>query len=160
MRRIVVLGPGGAGKSVFAGRLGAALDLPVVELDQHFWSPELEPLSPERWKTVQIGLAAGAGGAGWIMDGDLGPYDVLAPRLARADTVIVLDLPPWLCAWRALRRSPQWRLDFWRWLLTWRRRHRPGILQAIAEHAGGAELLVLRSPRQVDAVVRAAETGA
>jgi hypothetical protein len=142
-----VLGAGGAGKSVLAGALGAGLGLPVIELDLHFWSAELEPLAPDEWRAVQVELAAGHA---WIMDGDLGPYDVLAPRLARADTVIVFDLPKWRCAGRALRRSRQWRLDFWRWLLTWRRRYRPQILRAVAEHAPDAELLVLRSPRQVD----------
>ena len=145
-----MLGPGGAGKSSLAVTLGAARGLPVVELDRHFWSADLEPLSPERWRAVQTELAAGDT---WIMDGDLGPYDVLAPRLARADTVIVLDLSPWRCAARALRRSPQWRLDFWRWLLTWRRRYRPLVLRAVAQHAPTAELLVLRTPRQVDDLV-------
>jgi adenylate kinase family enzyme len=33
MRR--VLGRGGAGESTLASRLGAALDLPVIELDEH-----------------------------------------------------------------------------------------------------------------------------
>jgi hypothetical protein len=159
VERIVVLGPGGAGKSVLAAELGAKLGLTVIELDRLFWSPELEPLSPEAWTAVQTDLAAADG---WIMDGDLGPYDVLAPRLRRADTVIVLDLPRWLCAWRAVRRSRQWRLDFWRWLLTWRRRYRPLILRSVAEHAPHAELVLLRSPRQLDELlgaVRAAEGG-
>ena len=150
MERIVVLGPGGAGKSVLASGLGAALGVPVVELDRHFWSADLQPLTPDEWRTVQAELASGAT---WVMDGDLGPYDVLAPRLSRADTVIVLDLPPWLCAWRALRRSRQWRLDFWRWSLTWRRRYRTPILREVAEHAPGARLLLLRSPRAVDGLL-------
>ncbi|HEV7761487.1 MAG TPA: hypothetical protein VGO78_20920 [Acidimicrobiales bacterium] len=150
MQRIVVLGPGGAGKSSLAVTLGTARGLPVVELDRHFWSADLEPLTPERWWAVQTELAAGDT---WIMDGDLGPYDVLAPRLARADTVIVLDLSPWRCAGRALRRSPLWRLDFWRWLLTWRRRYRPLVLRAVAEHAPTADLLVLRTPSQVDDLI-------
>jgi hypothetical protein len=147
VRRIVVLGPGGAGKSVLARRLGAALGLPVIELDAHFWSADLRPRPPDEWQAVQSRLAAEEA---WVMDGDLGPYDVLEPRLARADTVVVLDLPTRLCAWRAFRRSPQLRLDFWRWLLGWRRRSRPRILRAVAEHAPGARLLLLRSPAAVD----------
>src|ERR1700694_1430336 len=76
------------------------------------------------------------------MDGDLGPYDVLEPRLQRADTVIVLDVARWRCLWRSFRRSRE-RLDFWRWLWTWRRRSRPQVLAAIAAHADQAHAEVL-----------------
>ena len=102
--RVVILGPGAAGKSTFARRLSAATGVPSVELDSVFWSSALEPLTPTDWVTVQTGLISGES---WILDGDLGPHDVLATRLERADTVVVFDLPPHICAWRALRRSPE-----------------------------------------------------
>ena len=82
------------------------------------------------------------------MDGDLGPYDVPGVRLAAADTIIFLDFSLPRCAWRAIRRSPE-RADFWRWLLRYRRRSRPAVLQAIAAYAGSAEVHVLRDPRAV-----------
>jgi len=84
----------------------------------------------------------------WIIDGDLGPYDVVELRLARAETVVLLDFGLVRCAWRALRRSPE-NLDFWRWLVTYRRRERPRILTTIHEHTPGATLYVLRDPRAV-----------
>ena len=56
---------------------------------------------------------------GWIMDGDLGPYDAVEVRLRAADTVIFLDFSLVRCAWRALRRSRE-RADFWLWLLQYR----------------------------------------
>jgi adenylate kinase family enzyme len=146
VQRCVILGPGAAGKSTFAAGLAAATGIPHVELDQHFWSADLEPLAPRAWIAVQTELAAADA---WIMDGDLGPYDVLEPRLRRADTVVVLDLPPWLCAWRALHRSRQ-RLDFWLWLLTWRRRYRPRLLRAVTKHGGGVRIYVVRSQSQAD----------
>ena len=52
------------------------------------------------------------------------------------------------CAWRAVRRSRE-RADFWWWLLAYRRRSRPLLLQAIAAHAGDAEIYVLQTPRAV-----------
>ncbi|HEV7652792.1 MAG TPA: DNA topology modulation protein FlaR [Actinophytocola sp.] len=149
MRRVVVLGRGGAGKSTLARRLAAALGLPVVELDEHFWSPELRPLPKDEWADVQGRLAAGTH---WVMDGDLGPYDVLPVRLRAADTVLVLDFPLWRCAWRALRRSRE-NLDFWRWLVTYRRRALPAVLAAIDQHATGAEVRVLTGPRDVERLV-------
>jgi adenylate kinase family enzyme len=146
MRRIVVLGRGGAGKSTLAGRLGAALALPVIELDKHFWAPDLTPTPRDRWAEIQRRLTAGER---WVIDGDLGAYDALLVRLRAADTVIVLDFPLWRCAWRALRRSRE-NLAFWRWLVAYRRRSLPTVLAAIAEHADHAELHVLRTPRAVE----------
>lgn len=109
VERVVVLGRGGAGKSTFARQLTRLTGLPVIELDRHFWNEDLSPLSVERWVEVQERLATGDR---WIMDRDLGPYDAPAARLRRADTVVILDLPLWRCAWRAARRSRE-RADFW-----------------------------------------------
>ncbi|MFJ5986213.1 hypothetical protein [Lentzea sp. NPDC092896] len=143
MQRVVILGRGGAGKSTLALALGAATGLPVVELDQHFWGPGLEATPPDRWAVVQGELAAADR---WIMDGDLGPYDVLDVRLRRADAVLLLDYSFPRCAWRALRRSRE-RADFWLWVWSWRRRHRPLLMDAIATHAPDAQLHVFRTPR-------------
>lgn len=143
MQRIVILGRGAAGKTTAAAQLGRALALPVCELDQCFWSDKLAETPPAEWMRVQQELAAADR---WIMDGDLGPYDVVAPRLHRADTVVIFDFGLARCAWRALRRSRE-RTDFWWWLITWRRRSRPGLLRAISEHAPRADLHRITSPR-------------
>ncbi|GAA4908411.1 hypothetical protein EV188_101961 [Actinomycetospora succinea] len=150
MQRVVVLGRGGAGKTTAARRLGKVIDAPVLELDRYFWSDDLTATPPARWASVQAELAAGER---WVMDGDLGPYDVLAPRLCRADTVVVLDLGLPRCACRALRRSRE-RVDFWWWLLTWRRRSRPVVAAAIRSYGRGADVHVITSPRQLTAFLR------
>ncbi|SDY60732.1 hypothetical protein SAMN05661080_04026 [Modestobacter sp. DSM 44400] len=144
-QRVVVLGRGGAGKTTAAVQLGRVTGLPVLELDQSFWSAGLTPMPLSAWAETQHDLAAGSR---WIMDGDLGPYDVLAPRLGRADTVLILDFGLFRCAWRALRRSRE-RADFWWWLLTWRWRSRPAVLCAVATHAPEADVYVVRTPRHL-----------
>ena len=126
MQRVVILGRGGAGKSTLARRLGAVSGLPVHELDKHFWQADLLPLSPNAWREMQLHLA---GQPEWVMDGDLGPHDVLEVRLGRADTVIVLDYPLPVCAWRAVRRSREGR-DFWLWVWHYRRRHLHAVLRS------------------------------
>ena len=95
------------------------------------------------WVETQHRLAAGER---WIMDGDLGPYHEIWVRLHRADTVVVLDLPLAVCAWRVIQRGPE-QVDFWRWMLTWRRKSRPRLLADIARHAPQASLHVLHSAR-------------
>ena len=140
MRRVVVLGRGGAGKSRFARELGERTGLPVIELDRLFWQPGLIGRTQDEWVAVQAELIAAEQ---WIMDGDLGPYDVVEVRLRAADTVVVLDFSLARCAWRALRRSRE-RWDFWRWLIGYRRVSLPPLTCA-----PDAAVHVLRGPQAV-----------
>jgi hypothetical protein len=119
--------------------------IPVTELDQLFWRPGPTATPKEEWAAVQAGLVARPA---WILDGDLGPYDVIEVRLRAADTVVFLDFSLARCAWRAARRSRE-NADFWRWLLTYRRRSRPALRREVAAHAGHLDIYVLPTPRAV-----------
>ena len=145
MKRVVILGRGAAGKSTLARCLREITGLPVTELDKLFWQPGLTATAPDQWVIAQQKLV---GQDAWILDGDLGPYDVIEPRLRAADTIILLDFSLLRCAWRAFRRAPE-RGDFWRWVWTYRRRYLPVLKQAIAHYAPNAQLFILRSPRAV-----------
>jgi adenylate kinase family enzyme len=39
MRRVLVIGISGAGKSTFARELAARIGLPLIHLDKEFWRP-------------------------------------------------------------------------------------------------------------------------
>jgi adenylate kinase family enzyme len=54
MKRVAILGRGGAGKSTAAVHLGQITKLPVIELDKHFWRPSLAPMPPDAWTEVHI----------------------------------------------------------------------------------------------------------
>lgn len=143
MKRVVVTGRGASGKSTLARRLGEITGLPVTEVDKVFWQPGLIATPREQWVVVQEKLVARDG---WIIEGDLGPYDAVEVRLRAADTIIFLDFSLARCVWRAIRRSRE-RADFWRWLLAYRYQSRPILRKAIADHAPNALLHVFRSPR-------------
>jgi adenylate kinase family enzyme len=122
--------------------LGEVTGLPVIELDKVFWRAGLLATPLDQWVVQQERLVAEDG---WIMDGDLGPYDAVEVRLRAADTIILLDFSLIRCAWRAVRRSRE-RADFWRWLLAYRSQSRPILMRAIAKHGAAAKLHVFRDP--------------
>jgi spectinomycin phosphotransferase len=145
VKRVVILGRGGAGKSTLARQLGAVASLPVTELDTLFWQSGLIATDPRQWKARQAELVRRDA---WILDGDLGPYDsALDARLEAADTIIVLNFSVWRCAWRTLLRGRE-RADYWRWVWTYRRQSLPRIMETIGRDAPQARLCVLRHPRR------------
>jgi adenylate kinase family enzyme len=99
-RRVIVTGLAGSGKSTFALALAAETGLPVIHLDLHFWKPGWVAPSETEWREKQRGVLVGDA---WIADGNY--HETLDLRLERADTVVFLDLPWWLCAGRAFLRG-------------------------------------------------------
>ena len=57
MKRVIIVGPGAAGKSTLAVRLGEITGLPVIALDTLFWRPGLAATPPDRWAAFQRQLA-------------------------------------------------------------------------------------------------------
>lgn len=145
MKRVVIIGPGCSGKSTLAQRLGEITGLRVIELDKVFWRPGLVATPRDEWVGIQENLVEENA---WIMDGDLGPYDAIEVRLRAADTIIFLDFSLIRCAWRAVGRSSEG-LDFWLWLLRYRRQSRPFLMDAIRSHSPRATIYMLRKPKAV-----------
>ncbi len=147
MRRVVIIGCSGAGKSTLARRLGERTGLPVVHLDREYWRPGWVEPARDDWRARVAGLAAGES---WIIDGQYG--GTLELRLARADTLIFLDLAMPVCLLRVLRRTlsgygrtraemspgcPE-RFDwpFLKYVWNYRRSHRPKMRDIVAGFAG------------------------
>jgi adenylate kinase family enzyme len=150
MRKVVILGRGGAGKSVLSRRLSDVTGIPATELDPLFWQAGLAPMEPSRWDACQHELIKRES---WILDGDLGPYDTaLGARLHAADTIVVLDFGFLRCAWRTLRRGRE-QPEYWRWIWSYRRRSRPEIMRTIRSQAPHANLYVLRTPAMARAML-------
>jgi hypothetical protein len=119
--------------------------LPTTELDKLFWHSGLAPTLRAEWTALQEQVVQKDS---WILDGDLGPHDVVEVRLRAADTVILLDFGLVRCTWRALRRARE-RADFWLWVLTYRRDSAPHLRAMIARHSPNATVHILRRPTAV-----------
>ncbi|MFD0200205.1 MULTISPECIES: adenylate kinase [Saccharothrix] len=101
VRRIVVLGVSGAGKTTLARRLARVVDGPHVELDAIQHGPDWSMPPPDEFRAR---LAEAAEGPAWVVDGNLAALtaDVLWHR---ADLIVWLDLPLWVALPRLARRS-------------------------------------------------------
>jgi len=56
MRRILVIGIAGGGKSTLALKLGEVLGLPVIHLDAIFWKPGWESIPREEFRALTADL--------------------------------------------------------------------------------------------------------
>ena len=100
MERVIIIGCGGSGKSTLARKLGLKTGLPVVHLDQIFWSPgnwkHLDRDEFDRLLRLELEKPQ------WILDGN---FDrTLQMRLARCDTVIWLDYNRFVCIFQWMKR--------------------------------------------------------
>ncbi len=104
MKRIMVIGCCGAGKTTLSRNLGKILSLGVTHLDQHYWKAEWTETPADIWAEQVKNLAAHDS---WILDGNYsGTMDI---RLQRADTVIFLDYATPVCLWRIMKRVWKYR---------------------------------------------------
>lgn len=104
MKRIVVIGSGGAGKSTFSRKLGAATGIDVIHLDTVFWRPGWVPTPKGEWERTVSEMARRDS---WIMDGNFGGTREI--RIRACDTVVMLDLPRRVCMYRVIKRAIMYR---------------------------------------------------
>jgi adenylate kinase family enzyme len=172
-RRVLVIGMAGSGKSTFSRALSAKTGLPVIHLDLHYWKPGWVKPSEDEWREKQRGLFAGGA---WIADGNY--YETLDLQLERAETVVILETPWWICSSRAFRRGirkPDGEMpegcadsvgrrlrDEWGIVgRVWRRRRsdpeRARVM--VSEHGSHAALHVLGSKRDAEAFLSSLNGG-
>lgn len=161
MRRVLVIGPGGAGKSTVSRILAERTGLPLVHLDALYWKPGWQPTPDHEWDaTVAELLRRDA----WVMDGNYGR--TLEQRLAAADMVIFLDMPRGTCLRRIVQRRLRYhgrsrpdagegcpeRLtwEFLRWVWTYPKARRPRMLDRLRKLGREKRVVVLRSAAEVD----------
>ncbi len=99
MKRILVIGCSGSGKSTFSKQLSHRLNLPLVHLDHLFWNPgwiEREYKIFEGLLQIEIEKEQ------WIIDGNY--INSFPIRIKYADTVIFFDFNRWICTWRVIKR--------------------------------------------------------
>ncbi len=164
MKRIIVVGCGGAGKSTFSKRLSSILNLELIHLDQYYWKPNWVETSKEEWTNIVENLCKKDQ---WIMDGNFG--GTMDLRIQRADTLIFMDYSTLSCLWRITKRTFNYykrsrpdmtpgcneRIDlqFYWYVATHNRKKRKKLLDKLNRYQSEKSIHILRNDREVNAFI-------
>ena len=151
MRKVIIIGSPGAGKSTFARKLREKTGLPLYYLDLIWHRPDCTNISTEEFDTrLKEILAEDC----WIIDGNY--LRTLEMRLKACDTIFLLDYPADVCLQGAEERIGTEREDlpwveqefdgeFRQWITDFSRDQRPEICRLLEQYREGRKIVVFHS---------------
>jgi len=165
MKKIIILGPGGAGKSTLAKRMAKILGIEAIHLDSHFWQPGWIQTPREEWILKQQILLKKKS---WIMDGNYG--GTIDLRISAADTLIFFDFNRYFCLYRVVKRFFQYRgktrpdmsdgcneqLDwgFIKWIWDFPNRNRLQLLKLLAENSTDKDIYIFKRKSDIEKFIK------
>jgi|ERR1700733_3458479 len=168
IKRIAIIGNAGSGKSTLTQKLHKITHLPVYYLDQYFWKPGWVRTDPDEYKKMHDALCDKDE---WIIDGI--NLRVMEYRIQRADVIIFLDLPRYICFYRIFKRtfhhygkellsSPKgcperfnWEfIKFLKWVWDFKKKYPPAIMELLKKYSEQKQVYVFKSQQEVDAFVK------
>ncbi|MCU1528803.1 MAG: topology modulation protein [Frondihabitans sp.] len=161
--RIAVIGCGGAGKTFLSNQLAELTNAPLTHLDSIYYDSKWNPLPAQDFTDEQEKLLRTDR---WIIEGNYA--NTLPIRLARADTVIFLDIHPLVCLAGIIQRRLRYRgvqherdgvydhitPQFVRYVIGYRKFMRPRIQNLVHDHGTNAQLVTLTSRRAASRFLR------
>ena len=163
MKRVIVIGCPGSGKTTFAEKLRDRSGLPLFYLDAIWHKPDRTHISREEFDACLGEILAKDA---WIIDGHYSR--TLERRLAACDTVVLFDLPVEECLAGAVARIGQRRPDM-PWVDTaldptlkkdieeLREKQLPVIYALIERYQAGRNIHVCKSRAQAEGLLRGIE---
>ncbi len=160
MKKIAIIGSGGAGKSTLARQLSILLDIPVYHMDAFFWKPGWQSIGREELITETTKILEE--NDSWIIDGNYGA--TMDIRLEQADTIIFLHYKTITCLYGITKRRIQYhnktrpdmgkdcpeKLDweFFQWVRQFNKKKVPSIYERLSK-LKNKDILVFRNRKQV-----------
>lgn len=156
MKKVVVVGCPGSGKSTFARKLQEKTGLPLYYLDMIWHKPDKTTLTKEEFDEKLHELIARDE---WIIDGNYSR--TLEPRLQACDTAFVFDLPLEVCLAGAQARVGTKRIDmpweetelsqeFLNYILSFSQQKLPRLLQLARQYSAQKQVVFFRSRQECD----------
>lgn len=103
IKRVLVLGCPGGGKTTFSRELERQSGLPLHHLDDYYWGAGWSRPDEDEWVSKQQALVAQER---WIIDGNYLP--TVPVRAPKADLIVIIDAPTLTCITRVIKRA--WRI--------------------------------------------------
>lgn len=156
MKKVIVIGCPGAGKSTFARKLSANTGLPLYYLDKIWHLPDRNTLSREEFATRLEKITSGEK---WIIDGNY--LHTMPFRLQNCDTVFFFDLPTDVCLAGAEERIGKEREDmpwtdetmneeFRQWIINFPMQQLPVINSLLSEYKEEVKIIVFHTREEAD----------
>lgn len=161
MKRIVIIGCPGSGKTTFTRKLAAKIKLPVIHLDFYYHQTKHDYCNNNEAWVAQVKKLVKQDS--WIMDGNYN--STIETRCKRADTIIFFDFPRRKSLYGVIKRHIHYRnklreempndwkekanLEFLIYVWKFRKHSREVPLKAI-EYNPHADLVVFTNRRQAD----------
>jgi len=156
MKKVLVIGCPGSGKSTFARGLAAKTGLPLYYLDMLYWNADKTTVTRE---VFDQRLDTVLDGEEWIIDGNYNR--TMERRLEACDTVFFFDLPTEVCLEGIRERKGKPRPDmpwveteddgeFLEYIRSFGNTQTPEILERLKKYGDGREITVFHSHRAAD----------
>ena len=161
MKRIMIIGCPGSGKSTFARVLAAKTGLPLHYLDMMYWNPDRTTKPKDEFRaalreTVEL--------TEWIIDGNYGL--TLEIRMEACDTVIFLDYPVEVCIAGVEERRGKPRpdmpwvetepdLEFIEFIKKYNEESRPKVIELLEKYKE-KNIIIFKSRAEADEFLRRA----
>ena len=160
MKRVMVIGCPGAGKSTFSRKLQEKTGLPLYYLDMIWHRPDRTNVSREEF-AERLGEITRRDQ--WILDGNY--LRTMKVRLEASDTVFLLDYPLEVCLEGAISRIGKRRGDlpwveteldpeFRQWILDFQKDQMPEIRRLLEQYGVGREVNVFCSREEGEMYLR------
>ena len=151
MKKVIVIGSPGAGKSTFSRKLRDVTGLPLYYLDMIWHKPDRTNISREELVAEQKKIMENRS---WIIDGNY--LSTMELRLKNCDTIFLLDYPLEVCLAGAKARIGTKREDipwvetefdeeFRQWILNFPKDQLPVIYQLLEKYGQNRNIHIFRS---------------
>ncbi|MBR3837447.1 MAG: adenylate kinase [Clostridia bacterium] len=156
MKRVLVIGCPGSGKTTFAKKLQGITGIPLHHLDAIWHRADRTHIERDEFDRILSKLLAEKA---WIIDGNYGR--TLEMRLKECDTVFLFDLPAEVSLQGAMERIGKKRDDipwfekvldpeFQRWILSFSAKVLPKIYGLLEKYGSEKEIIIFKSRKEAD----------
>jgi adenylate kinase family enzyme len=162
VKKVIIIGSGGAGKSTLARKLGEGIGIKVHHLDALYWKPGWEMTGKDEWEEIVLKIIKEET---WIIDGNFG--GTMDIRAQAADSIIFLDYSTTRCLYGIIKRrimyhgrtrpdlnegcSEKLDWEFIKWVAEYKRKKAPAIIAKLQQYRlEGKEIYHFTTPLETE----------